>query len=157
MLQATDGTHHQANYNDLLGPSEAPEEVIENDASLTHQNEPLPTPVPESTQRHSVSTPASCSTSARGSSLAVQGGGPLIEAAAALVCMPGVKSRQRNQKDKDAQKFLKWNRKSGGTRDLVEKTREAFLLQMAVDTRKAGLPLSFAALVLSISQKPSVN
>lgn len=33
---------------------------------------------------------------------------------------------------------LKWEQKYCGTKALVEKTREAFLLQMAVDTRKAG-------------------
>lgn len=163
---STDGAHLNANKNDPLGSSNATEEVIENGASLTCQNaggfregetEALPTTLPEGTQRHSLSTVASCSTSARGSTLAAQQGASLIEAAAALVCLPGAESQQRSLQDKDSEKAFKWNRKSGGTRALVEKTREAFLLQMAVDTRKAGLPLSFAPLVLPVPQRLLVD
>lgn len=47
-------------------------------------------------------------------------------------------SAQQTTGDDQAQTTLKWAERRGGTRALVEKTREAFLLQMAIDTRKAG-------------------
>ncbi|CDJ28388.1 uncharacterized protein EMH_0001160 [Eimeria mitis] len=67
------------------------------------------------------------------------GSPPAHQESASLGRDPRSQSKQKNTDPSQIRKTLNSTEKRGGTRALVEKTREAFLLQMAIDTRKAEI------------------
>lgn len=88
-------------------------------------------------QGQDTSVPASQTLSPRPPSNAT-GSTPAHQESASLVIDPRSDSKPRSTNANQIRKALTLKEKRVGTRALVEKTREAFLLEMAIDTRKAG-------------------
>ncbi|KAL8452944.1 hypothetical protein Emed_001110 [Eimeria media] len=66
--------------------------------------------------------------------------GPIVaEADGFGAVLPEAEHWQISQKDAAAKALTSTSSRCAGTKELVERTREAFLLQMAVDTRKAEI------------------
>lgn len=143
---AAEGSQQEASRREAPTAAAGLGKLPANVAAVTHQDEAASTggdPAlsrtagPEGAERHPTDSQKCCSANARSSSASAQGGPRLVEKAT-LAGLPGFEAHQQRHEEQEVQKDLKWNQKRGYKATLVEKTREAFLLQMAVDTRKAG-------------------
>lgn len=118
------------------GPQSAPESGVANPVHNEVVNLRGDAVVPPA-EGHDTAAPASQDLSPCLTSNAA-GSPPAHQENASLVIDSSSESKKRSANPNQIRKTLNMTERRGGTRALVEKTREAFLLQMAIDTRKAG-------------------